>query len=390
MRKLNQATIDLIKEFEGLRLEAYPDPRPNNPIWTIGYGTIRYPNGTPVKKGDKITQAQAEEYLRKDLENFITDVEKLLKVTLNDNQFGALVSFAYNVGSDIDSDTIAEGLGDSTLLKKLNAGDFAGALAEFPKWNKAEGKVLPGLTRRRLAEQKLFSTPVGVVAPTPAPAPVTPVEQQNWLLTMFKKFLDWLFTPSKSEPAITTPTPKEDTLDAKILAINPQIPSLALKAALTWKDNPAVKNKKYILLVDFNKNEKLKRFHMIDMETLKSTDYKVSHGANSDKNKDGLPEKFSNDDGSHESSLGAMVIAEAYASTKFKTCRRIDGLQKGLNDHVRARAIVWHSSAYVNDTEGQPIGDSWGCFAMSEPTAAKLKDLIGGCLLFAWDDSLKG
>ena len=83
-------------------------------------------------------------------------VNSLIKVPATQGQFDALVSFAYNVGLDIDEDTLAEGLGDSTLLRKFNAKDYAGCAAEFPKWNKAGGVVLNGLTKRRAGERAMF------------------------------------------------------------------------------------------------------------------------------------------------------------------------------------------------------------------------------------------
>lgn len=146
--------IAIIKEFEGVFLHAYLDPVG---IPTIGWGTIRYPNGQAVKMGDVITTTQAEEYLMNELNQFVKDVDMLVKVSITNNMFCALCSFAYNVGSDIDDDKIAEGLGDSTLLSLLNAGASKEQVAaEFPKWNKGGGKVLPGLVRRRAAEAKLF------------------------------------------------------------------------------------------------------------------------------------------------------------------------------------------------------------------------------------------
>lgn len=146
MRKVSKAGIDLIKSFEGLFLKPYLDPIK---IPTIGYGTIQYPDGKKVTMNDPaITEAQAVEYLTHEVNQKAAGVEKLVKVPLNDNEFGALVSFAYNVGTGA--------LEKSTLLKKLNAGDRAGAAEEFPRWNKAGGKELPGLTKRRLAERDLF------------------------------------------------------------------------------------------------------------------------------------------------------------------------------------------------------------------------------------------
>ena len=135
---------ELIKSFEGLELEAYLCPAD---IWTIGYG-----HTGDVKEGDTITKAEAEALLDKDLQTFRNGVKRLVKVPLNENQFGALVSFAYNLGLG--------SLQNSTLLKMLNAGDYTGAADQFLRWNKSGGKVLTGLVRRREAERAVFLTPV--------------------------------------------------------------------------------------------------------------------------------------------------------------------------------------------------------------------------------------
>jgi lysozyme len=137
---------DLVKHFEGLYLTAYLCPAG---VWTIGYGHtgLKHKDGT-VKAGRKITKAQAEELLKHDLSVFAPSVEKLVKVPLEQHQFDALVSFHFNTGA----------LGKSTLLKKLNQNDKGGAALEFLKWTRGGGKVLPGLVRRRKAEQYLFNT----------------------------------------------------------------------------------------------------------------------------------------------------------------------------------------------------------------------------------------
>jgi len=135
--------IELIKSFEGLKLNAYICPAG---VPTIGYGTTRV-NGQPVQMGSVITESQASGYLKSDLQQFESAVNAAVKVPLTQNQFDALVSFTYNLG--------AGNLRSSTLLKKLNASDYAGAADEFPKWNKAGGKELAGLTRRRNAERDL-------------------------------------------------------------------------------------------------------------------------------------------------------------------------------------------------------------------------------------------
>lgn len=147
-RAINYRGLDIIKRAEGLRLEAYLCPAD---VWTIGYGHTK-----GVKQGDTCTEAQAEAWLREDCGEAERAVARLVRVPITDNQFSALVSFAFNVGTDEDADTIAEGLGDSTLLRKLNMGDYIGAANEFPKWNKAGGRVLMGLSTRRAAERNLF------------------------------------------------------------------------------------------------------------------------------------------------------------------------------------------------------------------------------------------
>ena len=139
--KISRKGIKLIQDFEGLALKAYKDPIG---IWTWGYGSTG-PHVTPNKVG---TKEEAEQLLKKDLERFEKGVSDLVKVPLNQNQFDSLVSFSFNLG--------LSSLKSSTLLKKLNASDYIGASKEFERWNRAGGKVLNGLTRRRLAERDLF------------------------------------------------------------------------------------------------------------------------------------------------------------------------------------------------------------------------------------------
>lgn len=148
--KISVKGKNLIKSFEALKLKAYLCPAG---VLTIGWGHT----GADVKPGMVITLAEAERLLDADLKLFEEGVNKLVKAYISQNQFDALVSFAFNIGLDIDADSIAEGLGDSTLLKLVNAnpGDVR-IKAEFKKWNKAKGVVLPGLTRRREAELNLY------------------------------------------------------------------------------------------------------------------------------------------------------------------------------------------------------------------------------------------
>ena len=144
--KVNKQGIQLVKSFEGCFLNAYLCPAK---VWTIGYGSTKYPNGKPVKQGDKITQQEAETLLSDTLDEFSKGVYKLIKVELNDNQFSALVSFAFNLG--------VGALSKSTLLKKVNANPNDNTIEqEFMKWVNAGGKKLNGLVRRRTAESKLY------------------------------------------------------------------------------------------------------------------------------------------------------------------------------------------------------------------------------------------
>lgn len=161
--RVPESCFDLIRHFESCleptgdgRFRAYADPAHGWKVPTIGWGTIQYENGQRVAKGDVITAERAEQLLQWEVHSKADEVKSLLKVPVSDNEFGALVSFAYNIGADIDDDKIAEGLGDSTLLAKLNRGDREGAAREFVKWNRGDGRVMDGLTRRRMSEARLF------------------------------------------------------------------------------------------------------------------------------------------------------------------------------------------------------------------------------------------
>ncbi len=172
--QISQKGLDLIKEFEGLRLKAYSDPV-NIP--TIGYGTIRYPNKQKVKLGDEITLQQAEVYLFDECSKFAQKVEALVTVALNQNQFDALVSFCYNLGEGA--------LAESTLLKLLNKANYSGAANEFPRWNKATVgstlKVLPGLVIRRDKEKELFESKAIPGTPIEVDTDPSPQEQVTWI-----------------------------------------------------------------------------------------------------------------------------------------------------------------------------------------------------------------
>lgn len=144
---MNISTIGLglLQEFEGCKLKAYPDPGTGGKPWTIGVGHTK-----DVQEGDEITEAQAMDLLREDIQWVEKAIDKHVPGKLTQNQYDALCCFIFNVGEFA--------FASSTLLKKLNAGDFKGAAAEFLRWDKAAGKTLPGLTRRRIAEAALFGS----------------------------------------------------------------------------------------------------------------------------------------------------------------------------------------------------------------------------------------
>ena len=144
--KISQRGLELIKEFEGFSANAYLCPAK---IITIGYGNTFYADGTKVKLGDQISKTDALKLLEVVVNrDFADKIFPYIKVKVTQNQFDAMVSLAYNIG--------VGNFSKSTLLKKVNAGDFVGASNEFLRWNKAGGKELLGLTKRREREKQLF------------------------------------------------------------------------------------------------------------------------------------------------------------------------------------------------------------------------------------------
>lgn len=157
-RGASKAALDLIHSFETFQPKAYKDPGSVNglPI-TIGWGSTSDLQGRPIQMGTVWTREYGDAKFAQDIAKFEIGVNTLLQgKPTTQNQFDALVSFAYNVGLDMNKNGKAEGLGESTLLRKHLAGDYAGAKAEFAKWNKNDGKVMAGLTRRRAAEADLY------------------------------------------------------------------------------------------------------------------------------------------------------------------------------------------------------------------------------------------
>ena len=141
--KIAQAGKSLIQSFEQCRLSAYPDPGTGGEPITIGWG---HTGG--VKLGDTCTQEEADSWFATDLASFEDCVNDALEKEPTQNQFDALVSLAYNIG--------CKAISGSTLVRLLNSGDIDGAASQFARWNKAGGKVMNGLTRRREAERALF------------------------------------------------------------------------------------------------------------------------------------------------------------------------------------------------------------------------------------------
>lgn len=159
---VRQSTIDLIKKYEGCKLNAYQD---SAGIWTIGYGTILYPNGFKVKQGDSITSHEADLYLSQNIDDKFEEIKSYVIASLNQNQWDAILSLVYNIGTNAFK--------QSTLLKRINSG-IGDIRSAFLMWNKIKKKVkdpvtgkletklvpLDGLTNRRTAEADLYFKPI--------------------------------------------------------------------------------------------------------------------------------------------------------------------------------------------------------------------------------------
>ena len=195
---LSDDGLRLIQLFESLRLDAYPDPgsRDGTP-WTIGWGATTYEDGTPVKEGDTVTRERADELLRHHVGRAEQVVQRWVTVPLTPRQRDALISFQYNTGA----------LTNSTLLRKLNAGDYVGAAQEFDRWIHNDGVVMEGLRRRRRAERAMFddapivarTTPQPMERPTMAPAVIALAPALLNVLASFAPELAKIFG-DKSKP----------------------------------------------------------------------------------------------------------------------------------------------------------------------------------------------
>ena len=141
----SRIALETIKRFEGCRLEAYPDPASGGDPWTIGVGAT----GPGIRKGVVWTQEQADARLKDDVARFAQGVSALIKTApTTQGQFDALVSLSFNIG--------LQALKESTLLRMHIDADYTGAAGQFPRWTRAAGKVMPGLVKRRAAEQRIY------------------------------------------------------------------------------------------------------------------------------------------------------------------------------------------------------------------------------------------
>lgn len=162
--RMTREGLALIRRFEGFRPEAYRD---SAGVWTIGYGHTAMAGEPDVIHGQRITRTEGERILTRDLEGFAAGVRRLVTVELNDAQFSALVSFAYNIGLN--------GFRSSSVLKAVNARAFDQVPRRLALWVKGGGRVLPGLVKRRAAEAEMFATGAGEGTPAMVRAPVTPI-----------------------------------------------------------------------------------------------------------------------------------------------------------------------------------------------------------------------
>ena len=155
---VNQTTIDLIAKWEGCKLKAYKDVAG---IWTVGYGLTSRAGFIDVGPDTELTQEEADWYLEKVVDDFANKIRPMIAAPINENQFGAFVSLAYNIGTGAFS--------RSSALKHFNVGRTELVPDAIRMWKKAGGKVVQGLINRREDEIRLFITPATDVAPAVAP-----------------------------------------------------------------------------------------------------------------------------------------------------------------------------------------------------------------------------
>lgn len=175
MAKINEAGLDLIKEFEGCKLKAYKCPAG---VWTVGYGLTSRAGFIKVEEGTTITQAEADYYMEQVVQKFAGEIAPHITAPINENEMAAFTSLAYNIGTTAFK--------KSSALKHFNAGDKLKAAYSITLWNKAGGKVLKGLERRRAAEKELFLTPVEWVPPA------VEIEKPNALAALIQLIVSFI------------------------------------------------------------------------------------------------------------------------------------------------------------------------------------------------------
>ncbi|HHI82583.1 MAG TPA: lysozyme [Rhizobiales bacterium] len=193
--KVNQKGIDLIKRYEGFRRQAYRDAVG---VWTIGYGHTSRAGAPKVTAKLKITRAEGEEILKRDVAKFAAEIAPLINVPLSDDQFSALVSFAYNTGP--------AAFASSSVLRMVNAGRFDAVPNRLSLWVKAGGKTLKGLVRRRAAEAALFTastaTPGRASAQRPEAARGKPVGRSTTVMAALASTICGLFASLGARPGV--------------------------------------------------------------------------------------------------------------------------------------------------------------------------------------------
>jgi lysozyme len=178
---MNKEIEKHLKRWEGLRLKAYPDPGSKNGVpWTIGYG-----HTLGVKKGDTCTEAQADQWLKEDYDRTVKVINKYVKVPLTEGQYGALVSFVFNLG---------EGqFAKSTLLKLLNKGNYEAVPEQLLRFKYNDGKVMQGLLNRRKDEVKLWNSSSAIVSePSSAPIVVPVTEKHKGIFDLIVDVVVWV------------------------------------------------------------------------------------------------------------------------------------------------------------------------------------------------------
>lgn len=213
------------------------------------------------------------------------------------------------------------------------------------------------------------------------------------------KFFEWLKSIFSVSKNVVTNTANQishgsgtgnirSTLDL-IVEKNPTINPKAVAAALRFQNHGRITNRDFMMVVDFSLHDKFRRSYLINMKTYEAVKEKVAHGKNSDSNKDDIPDSFSNINGSFQSSLGAVLVGSVFTNPKWKYVRLLTGLEPGLNDNIKKREILLHSTKYVYEADGKASGDTLGCFGYTEEACARWFSKINGILLYAWHPSLE-